>query len=739
MTAPGLRWTLARMKLCDLLGFQGDCSFEFTPGLQVLEAPNHTGKTSLAMGLLWGLTGVIPKLDRLNLKSFRLRNKHSGENAATGVTITLVDGGGREMVIRRLYTGRSRDVEGSVELTLGDEVLTDTEADARILAELGLKPASLEGCGVVLQDHRLKLVTGKDSEISEVVNDMLGLEALSEVVPVLEDMAGESDGLRKEIDAYLKGGDPLQRWKEEDDRLAEAMRKRENDAIAAGFEPSALEDAAALVQSELAAVAQDLSAEAPATTANPQQEIERLRKRLGLLRSSSPRARELTEVSRQLPRFQELAKTAQKFEDKWREHNENMSLEAARGDLDAAALARAIADFDGNLARDESRGEEARSEQELLQVAYAHLLGHPETEACPLCHAKVSGTGLREEVKERLDVRLAAELEQIEEKQKEYKAKKKKTEKRLAEVNELATTHDRLLREASNLAETLRDLGIQTTLPLDRDALFSDEKARTALLEAIQGAEAEVGARTTDLTAKEAEISQAIEQLEEVSFQPLDRRLNRTRDALIPLLQAAEELEDHGTLRDGAEQRSGELERIQRESRDLAGRLKKIAAAVSQEESERATAAVQARLPFVSGFFARVAGNPDFTGLDVQTTVTRNKVAYTLRATSSTMAALGDVVGHVLSEGDMSAAGMALLLGLASGDSHRMGFLLLDDPAQGMDPVLQRNFAHELATLEDRPQVIILTHQPDFAAALAGEGAQKKSLGRWQGGRLLDA
>jgi ABC-type multidrug transport system ATPase subunit len=86
----------------------------------------------------------------------------------------------------------------------------------------------------------------------------------------------------------------------------------------------------------------------------------------------------------------------------------------------------------------------------------------------------------------------------------------------------------------------------------------------------------------------------------------------------------------------------------------------------------------------------------------------------------------------------MSAAGMALLLGLASGDSHRLGFLLLDDPAQGMDPTLQKNFARELAKLPHRPQVIILTHQPDFAEALASHGAERKVLRRWEGGRFSD-
>jgi hypothetical protein len=240
-----------------------------------------------------------------------------------------------------------------------------------------------------------------------------------------------------------------------------------------------------------------------------------------------------------------------------------------------------------------------------------------------------------------------------------------------------------------------------------------------------------------ELKEQESALQAQITQQEETVFQPLEGRLNRVREDLVPLLEAVRAIEDHGKLRDVAEQRSSELDGILRDARETAGRLKKIAVAVSEVETDRATAAVKARLPVISEFFANVAGNPDFTGLSIETGVSRGKVSYSLRATSSRMAALGDAVGHVLSEGDMSAAGMALLLGLASGESHRLGFLLLDDPAQGMDPTLQKNFARELAKYPHRPQVIILTHQPDFAGALAEHGAARRGMGRWEGGRLV--
>ncbi len=308
MIASPPRWTLLSIKVRDLLGFQGEHTFEFGPGLQVLEASNHTGKSSLAMGLLWGLTGQIPALARLNRQSYRLSNKHAGENAQTGVVITLEDANGRRIEIRRPYAGRTRGTEDLIELTVGDEELAGAEANARIRFELGVGQLSLEGCGIVLQDHRLKLITGKDSEISEVINDMLGLETLSEVVPMLESQSSEADHLRKEIEAYLKAGSPLERWQEEGNRIEKEYQSRENRALAGGFDPTALENPDRLAHAELVEVATALRMDPPTDNTAISAEVERLRKRLAGLRKATPLIGQLSTLTALRPPLESAVK-----------------------------------------------------------------------------------------------------------------------------------------------------------------------------------------------------------------------------------------------------------------------------------------------------------------------------------------------------------------------------------------------------------------------------------------------
>lgn len=65
-------WFLKSVTLCNILGFRGTKFFAFQDGLQVIEADNHTGKTSLAISLIWGLTGKLPKIDRITANQFRM-------------------------------------------------------------------------------------------------------------------------------------------------------------------------------------------------------------------------------------------------------------------------------------------------------------------------------------------------------------------------------------------------------------------------------------------------------------------------------------------------------------------------------------------------------------------------------------------------------------------------------------------------------------------------------------------
>ncbi|MBK7781556.1 MAG: AAA family ATPase [Ardenticatenia bacterium] len=523
VSAPAPRWTLRSIRIRDLLGFQGEERFEFGPGIQVVEAGNHTGKSSLAMGLLWGLTGQIPALDRLNRQSYRLSNRHAGENAQTKVVITLEDTNCRLMEIRRPYAGRTKGAEDLVELTIADEELTGVEATARIKIELGVGQSSLEGCGVVLQDHRLKLITGSD--ISEVINDMLGLEALSEVVPMLESQSKEADQLRKEIDAFLSAGSPLKRWNEENARLEKAYQAREDHALKRGFAPEALEDPGLLANTELAALAGALQLEAPAGKTSVSAEVERQRQQLTALRKATPRVGQLSKLTALRPPIESALKRVQALAKAWVAHDEVLSIEAGRGALDIDALVRTVVACDEALARIKALAEEKEGTQRLLEVAYQHLLEHPAPATCPLCESKIDGVKLGPSVRARIDADLATEIERLTGEETDLEAKKEKAAKRRDEVRAIKSTHSALMQGTRAETEAIKEIGHETGWSLVDDTLLIDPSARAALLAAIEKASEDLGAQVADLKAQEEALLAEIAQQEE-------KRLRASRGAI---------------------------------------------------------------------------------------------------------------------------------------------------------------------------------------------------------------
>jgi len=92
-------WYLKRVTLTNILGFKELKEFTFSEGVQVIEADNHTGKTSLAIALVWGLTGQLPKIDRITANQFKLKHKLAGDKEEAAIEIILESNDGHILAI----------------------------------------------------------------------------------------------------------------------------------------------------------------------------------------------------------------------------------------------------------------------------------------------------------------------------------------------------------------------------------------------------------------------------------------------------------------------------------------------------------------------------------------------------------------------------------------------------------------------------------------------------------------
>jgi len=728
------RWRLERVEIRDVLGFQGTQTFDFRDGLQVIEAPNHTGKTTIALSMLWCLTGEVPALPRIHKARFRMTNRHSGENAEPRVVLQLTCGGKR-MTIERAYRKGKAKLDEDLTVDVGDDTVSGGDAQAQIFTELGVKPGSLVGCGVVLQDHRLKLITGKDSDVGDVINDMLGLYNLSRLVPVLDERSKAASGLQKEVANYLDAADPLQRWEQRDRQLQTELEEIENRALAAGFDRGALEAPDDTARAELGSAASMLGESLPDDEAIDAQ-IERLWRALADLRKQGPEARELGEARARSTEIEGARAALQQAVDEFLEHDVRLTREAQRGDVDLEDLAASVASSEAQLAANKQAREDLVQENSFLDAAYAHLLTCTEAEACPLCETAVDMPELTASVKARLAGRIASEIDRLQREDEDARSAMDAANNRIVELQKLSHEHAVVLNNLRRLASGIWS-GESPDAP-DEDALFADAQARELMASRLRVAVKDLDSEYVSAQDRIETLAEQQSRIEEDQLQPAERMIQKVNDHLNDLVRMHHKIEEHSALRDKATADRTGLEELAAEAKAFASRLKKIARALTDHEQSKASAAVRAQLPRISSLFGQVADNPDYDGLDIETRVAREKVTYQIKATSSSVGNLNDDVGHVLSEGDLSAASMALLIGLAAGPEHKMGFLLLDDPAQGMDEDLQANLAQAMGQLGEELQLIVLTHQESFASALAGVGASHEKLGTWKGGHLGD-
>ncbi len=95
-----------------------------------------------------------------------------------------------------------------------------------------------------------------------------------------------------------------------------------------------------------------------------------------------------------------------------------------------------------------------------------------------------------------------------------------------------------------------------------------------------------------------------------------------------------------------------------------------------------------------------------------------------------------EVALRILNKGDLNCAALSIFLALATSSdlSHRMGFIVLDDPSQSLDPSHKERLAKLLDCMLGDKQLIIATSETDFVGHLRAKLKKRKriyTLQRW--------
>jgi len=114
----------------------------------------------------------------------------------------------------------------------------------------------------------------------------------------------------------------------------------------------------------------------------------------------------------------------------------------------------------------------------------------------------------------------------------------------------------------------------------------------------------------------------------------------------------------------------------------------------------------------ISDTFLKITDRPDFPGLKVSPEGDGYKIELTSKMGASRTAV------PILNHADINCAAISIFLALAGSTqiSHRLGFVILDDPSQSLDAGCKKNLCSVLADLCNSRQVIVATADDDLKA-----------------------
>lgn len=702
-------WYLKRVTLTNILGFKELKEFTFSEGVQVIEADNHTGKTSLAIALVWGLTGQLPKIDRITANQFKLKHKLAGDKEEAAIEIILESNDGHILAIHR--KSKSSASKNDLSITFDGEEFEETRAQKMIDKYLGLSPTSLEGCCVVLQEQRLSLITGDLAKSSQTIHGILGLSTLSKLVPIIKDKLAAISKLIRSYDNI----DPLKIWTEKHDMLKGELEKRELEAAQNGCDRREFMTSDFLIKA-FTKLVQELNLNFDCSVMQPKMFVSSIRDALEKKREQNPFISHVTLSTQKLNAQRETKRRLiNAYERLTNKYSGYQDLQARSG-ISAQAV-------DGILkTMEEKRGSQVktlntlREQNGLLTHSLALLLEHTDAACCPLCEQSINRQALLENIQNKMSDSLQFAIKNAE-------VQVKESEESLKGVFELQNNYRVLKSEVVGILEEI--------------ALFLEEQHRAttegdvlaklpAILKMLEDLKAVTDKGCIDLE-QEVVSAQEKSMAYNASIKPVGDTLDRISHYYIPVYEVQRALLDHENHRGATEKQNQEFQAIIQQAKKYENDLTQFKNYLQIQEKEKANKVVEEHGEFVSRFYSRVADNPNYDKIFIKAKEDRGSIKYDFEAMSSRSPHFNDAAKHVLSGGDLSCACLGLILSLTRGKSNKSGFLVLDDPGESLDHVRLENLVKEIQSEKDR-QTIILTHQKEFAELLRKSGAKSFNI-----------
>ena len=324
-----------------------------------------------------------------------------------------------------------------------------------------------------------------------------------------------------------------------------------------------------------------------------------------------------------------------------------------------------------------------------------------DTEICPLCGEKVSN--LLEHLRKEWEEKIKAQVQELKKQQAELDKKKtdfEKLKKELVHLDEDTQREKGRLKEAiNNISEFLnKELGVKD----DPAAILSIEiKNINSRLKEIEDA----------IKSKRSTIDAILEKTDIMNLL-YDILLLKNKLEEINQIQKTNEYQTQEKIRT-------DVSNLVRDVEELSKIIKSCMLKEAEEKIDSARSAIDY-------YFRRITNNPAFQTLNIK--VEEDK------KTGGNFYIFEDQDGKrpipVLSQGDLNSLALSIFLGLTktSGDSHPLGFILMDDSSQSLDSQQKARLVEILNELSDIKNITVSTMDTELQQLLKDNITKVKTI-----------
>jgi len=324
-----------------------------------------------------------------------------------------------------------------------------------------------------------------------------------------------------------------------------------------------------------------------------------------------------------------------------------------------------------------------------------------EANVCPLCGKE--SPNLLEHLKREWEEKIKAKVDELNRRMESLEKTKRNLEK-------IKKEHKRLLEEVGEEKERLK-------------------KYRKSISELLNKKLTEKEDPTTILSRKIDEIYKRLEEIKE-AIQDKRKKIDyinektESMNLLYEILLLKNKIKEIEEIKNTEEFQKQEKikEDISNLVRDVDEISKILRCCMQKEAKEKIESAKKA----IDYFFRKITNNPAFQRLNVKVEIeARSGINYYIFEDQD-----GKRPVPILSQGDLNSLALSIFLGLAktSEDSHPLGFILMDDPSQSLDPHQKARLIEALNELSEIKEIVVSTMDTELHSLLKNKITKMKNI-----------